>query len=223
MLRKALENDILFEKLSSSEINYVVDSSIEFNFKKQELLCKQGLVSNYVFYVHSGYVKLIVESWGERELIIAIGTPDSFVGLFYLIGRDNYPYSVKALTDVCVSMIPRDVFQEIARKNNEFLYALTSSMGRSVLEMSLKMLALNKKNVRGRVADILIFFAEQIFKSEDFTLPMTRQDIANMTSISVENIVRVLSEFDRDKIIRINNKRIIILNKKALLIISLKG
>lgn len=223
MLKEAIRKEPIFDKLTSEEIDFITDGCVVYKFKKQELVCKQGLFSNYVFYVISGYVKLTVESWSDKELIIAIGTPQSFVGLFYLIGKDNYPYTVKALTEISVYMIPRDRFQNIAKQNAAFLYDLTCSMGGKMLQMSITLLSLNQKNVRGRVADILIYFSEQIFKADEFILPVTRLDIANIANMSVENAVRVLSEFDSDRIIKIDNKKISILNKKQLLTISLKG
>jgi CRP/FNR family transcriptional regulator len=73
------------------------------------------------------------------------------------------------------------------------------------------------------MADALLELADNIYMSDKFTLPISQADLANLVDTSRESISRVLTEFDKDGIIKINGKEIEILNKKSLTLISLKG
>jgi CRP/FNR family transcriptional regulator len=71
------------------------------------------------------------------------------------------------------------------------------------------------KQIRGRIAENLIYLSE-IYCSEKFLLNVSRKEIGEMTAISEENTVRLLSEFSREKVISINGKEIEILDMPLL-------
>lgn len=73
------------------------------------------------------------------------------------------------------------------------------------------------------MADVLLEFSEKIFQSDRFMLPISQSELANLVDTSRESVSRVLSEFDKDGIIKLNGKEIEILNKKSLNLISQNG
>ena len=83
-----------------------------------------------------------------------------------------------------------------------------------------KISSLSRKQLRGRLADALFYFADDIFESSSFELPFSRQELADFTSMSMENVVRILGEFKKEGFIRVNNREIDILDRSALKRIS---
>jgi CRP/FNR family transcriptional regulator len=73
------------------------------------------------------------------------------------------------------------------------------------------------------MADALLDFADKIFKSDSFTLPLSQTEFANLVDTRRESASRVLAEFDKDRIIRMTGRKIEILNKKSLILISQNG
>ena len=100
---------------------------------------------------------------------------------------------------------------------------LCSHGNQRAYDMVTTLLTMNRKHVRGRLAAILLHFADNVFKSTKFELPFTRLDIANLANISNENTVRLLSEFNSDKLIKLNNKKVEILERAKLEEIAMKG
>jgi CRP/FNR family transcriptional regulator len=80
-----------------------------------------------------------------------------------------------------------------------------------------------QKQTRGNIADVILDFSNNIFQSEDFTLPVSQTEIGNLVDTSRESVSRILSEFHNDGIIRLSNKKVEILNKESLLLISHTG
>ena len=68
------------------------------------------------------------------------------------------------------------------------------------------------KKLYGRVADILIYFADIIYGSKEFRMPLTRREMADLTGVARESMQRVLSGFAREGIISINKRREVRLN-----------
>ena len=94
---------------------------------------------------------------------------------------------------------------------------------RNELEVFCRCANRTQKQIRGKIADVLLEFSDKIYNSAIFTLPITQEDLGDLVDSSRESISRVLAEFDKDGIIKIAGKKIEILNKKSLLLISANG
>jgi len=84
-------------------------------------------------------------------------------------------------------------------------------------------LDLRQKNLIGRVAFVLLYFTKEIFKSRIFDLPVSRKEIADYIGMSTANVIRTMSDFKRDGIIKIFGKTIEVVDIDKLEIISKRG
>ncbi len=80
-----------------------------------------------------------------------------------------------------------------------------------------------QKQTRGKLADVLLEFANVIFKNDEFTLNVTQEEIGNLVDASRESVSRVFTEFGKDGIIEMNGKSVKILDKNGLMTISKNG
>ena len=77
--------------------------------------------------------------------------------------------------------------------------------------------------MNGRLAQTLLYIDG--FKTENpniFQL-MSRKDIADFAGISTESAVKLLKSFEKDGLIELNEKDILVVNHKGLLELSKKG
>jgi len=72
------------------------------------------------------------------------------------------------------------------------------------------------KQLRGRIAYLLIFFSKDIYHNTKFELPLTRKEFGELIDMSTENVIRILSEFRKDKLIEIDGSKIEIINFESL-------
>ncbi|HRU69377.1 MAG TPA: helix-turn-helix domain-containing protein, partial [Bacteroidia bacterium] len=86
-----------------------------------------------------------------------------------------------------------------------------------------RMSCLANKQALGRIADILLYLSEKIFNGQLIENIISRKDIAELAGMSTESAVRILSELNRDKIIKIVNKGIEISNLALLKKLSIAG
>jgi CRP/FNR family transcriptional regulator len=84
-------------------------------------------------------------------------------------------------------------------------------------------LEIKRKYLKGRVAHVLLYFSNYIYERDEFELPISRREIAEYIGMTTENVIRTLSEFRKDKIIKIFGKDILIADKKRLESISELG
>jgi len=85
------------------------------------------------------------------------------------------------------------------------------------------MVGLSQKQMHGRIADALIYLSKEIYNSKVVGGEISRQDMADYTSMSKDSAIRILKEFERDEIIILDGKRIEILSDERLQEISQRG
>ena len=74
--------------------------------------------------------------------------------------------------------------------------------------------------MRGKVASALVYLSSDEFKGEDIFQHLTRQDIADFTSVTIESAKKFLKEFEREDIITLDGRHIEIIDKATLMQIS---
>ena len=77
--------------------------------------------------------------------------------------------------------------------------------------------------MHGRIADALIYLTDEIYESVRIGPDISRQDIADYTSMSKDSAIRILKEFERDNIIRLEGKTIEVVDGDRLHSISVNG
>jgi CRP-like cAMP-binding protein len=75
----------------------------------------------------------------------------------------------------------------------------------------------------GRLADALLYFADDIFDKDEYEMILSRQELGEFTSMAKECVVRILKEFEDSGVIYSDSSKIKILDKAKLVQISEKG
>jgi CRP/FNR family transcriptional regulator, polysaccharide utilization system transcription regulator len=82
---------------------------------------------------------------------------------------------------------------------------------------------MSQKQLPGRLAEILLCMSREVFKSNQFELPLNNNELSDFISTSRESVSRILSDFSKEGIISMNKKELTILKKDILEKISIKG
>lgn len=210
------------ESLADNEIEQLSCSNAAVNYRKGNAILTQGAFSTNVVYLRSGIVKVHISGPYHEQIVRIIKAP-RYLGLPTTIGDKINQYSATAVSDVEVCYIDISAFRLLLRQNETFAYEIILDLCKDELESIRRCANRTQKQTRGNIADVLIEFAEQIYASDVFTLPVSQADIANLVDTSRESVSRTLSEFHRDGIIRLTGRKLEILNKKSLVLISEKG
>ncbi len=214
---------IVYDSLSEQDVLSVCGDKREISFRKGELIIEEGSEIKEFIYLKSGLVKIFRKVSNNKEQIVNIATPMEFVSLLSVFSETHYRFSISALDDTTVCIIDLALIKGFVKANGNFALCLMEKMSKNADKIILQNLSLNMKNLRGRIAYILLIFANEIYKSNSFDLPISRKEVAQLIDMTTENVIRILSEFRRDNIIRINGKNIEIVNYKVLEQISFHG
>ncbi len=215
--------DIVFSYLDEGSIEELCLHKEEQFFRKGEVINHEGeKISNFK-YLKSGLVKLYRRTPSGEEQIITITRPFEFVSNMSIFSEERYQYSVSALEDSEVCVVQLDFIKELFLRNGAFAMGLLSRISTINDKIIRQTLDIRQKNLVGRVAFVLLYFTNEIFNSRVFDLPVSRKEIADYIGMSTANVIRTLSEFRKEEIIRVFGKTIEVVDINKLEIISKRG
>lgn len=209
-------------KLTPQETEKLSGNCLTVKFKKGDSIIKQGTYSTNVVYLRRGHVKIHMEGPYRVQVVRIVRSP-SYLGLPTTFGDKVNHYSVSAIGECEVCFIDITTFRNLLKINSDFSIQILIELCKGELELYNKCVNRTQKQIRGKLADMLIDFTDNIFKSESFNLNITQEDIGNLVDASRESVSRVMTEFAKDGIIEMNGKSITILNRKMLNNISKNG
>ncbi|MEN8156035.1 MAG: Crp/Fnr family transcriptional regulator [Bacteroidota bacterium] len=212
--------ELFFGNLERKYADVICSGKVEKEFSKGETIIREDThISDFV-YLKSGLVKLYKRGDDRTEQIISIAKPFDYVSLLSVFSTNLYNYSVTALEDSVTCNLKMDVIRSIVKENGPLALSLLQKMSRVADAIILDSLRIRKKHLRGRVAFLLIRFATEVYFSNEFELPLSRKEMAEYVGMTTENVIRSLSEFRKDGILKIYGKTIQIVNMKTLKSIS---
>jgi len=215
--------DIVFAYLDEPTIQELCDHKKEQPFRKGEIINHEGEKITSFKYLKSGLVKLYRRTPSGDEQVISITRPFEFVSNMNIFSEDRYHYSVSAVEDSVVCTINLDFIKDLFLKNGGFAMGLMTKISKINDKIITQTLDLRQKNLIGRVAFILLYFAKEIYSSRVFDLPVSRKEIADYIGMSTANVIRTMSDFKREGIIKVFGKTIEIVDIIKLENISKRG
>lgn len=204
-----------FNNLSDEELELINANRVELAYKKGEIVSKQGSFATNILHVSEGFAKIYIEH-NDKNLILKVVSTKDLVGLPSIFNDNVFHYSVAALTDTMICSINTSIIINLIRENHKFAENIISLLNKNTVQYFERFISLTQKQSHGRIADAILHLADDVFNSEEFELPITRKDLAELTGMSTENVIRILKELNNDRIVSIDNKRIKILSPQIL-------
>ena len=207
---------ILFDSLSTEDIKLIDSVKSEKIFKKGQIVCNEGDEIHEFYHLKHGLVKIYTSDRSGREHIVSIAKPFDFIGFFTSFSESHYQYSIAAIEDSCFCIFDLEAIKNLIKTNSKFAYSLIENMSKVSDHIIRTKIELDSKMLKGRIAYIILYFAEFVYKNHIFEFPLSRKEIADLISMTTENVIRTLSEFRKDHIIEIEGKQIKIINMEML-------
>lgn len=210
------------KKLDLGELKNLGNNCNDATFKKGDRILVQNTRSQNIIFIKEGLVKVHTKG-PVKEQILKISKGPSYLGIPTAIGARINEYSATALSHTNVCFIEYSTFREIIKNNGPFAYEIITELCEHEIQSYKKYVNQVQKQSPGKIAEALLFFSEKIFENNQFDIPLTRNELGDMTCTSRETISRVLSDFSKNDILEINKSSVTILNKELLEKISKTG
>jgi CRP/FNR family transcriptional regulator, polysaccharide utilization system transcription regulator len=226
-MNKGLQQDrvlVPFEQsLTEQEKEEIRRNSNSVIYNKKEIIFRQNTRTSHIMFLNSGMVKIFKEGRNNKYIILKVAVPNDFLGLLSIYGRDTHQYSASAVQPAEVTFIDINTFNKILFSNGDFTDKIIKKICNDGLFIFERLMSQSHKQLPGRIADVILYFSEKIYKSEEFEFPFTRRELAELAGTTKESFIRTLAEFKNDKIIDLDGSIVKINSLKIIKTLSQLG
>jgi len=212
-----------FQLLSPEEADLVRASKTQVLFRKGDNLTKQGAFASYALFVIKGLAKQYIEGDGTKNLNLRIIQPGEFVGLSAVFNKNTFNYSSVAITDCQVFLVEKDAITTLVQQNGQFGFNMIKRYFGQNANLFDTLRTVMYKQMNGRMAETLLYIDSLKFQYPDIFQLLSRKDMADFAGISTESAVKLLKNFEKDGLIELQEKDILLMNYTELQEISKKG
>ncbi len=210
----------LFCQQSNDKIVGVEDEKICTSYKKGEYVFRQGEPPLGVFCLNRGKVKIVKQEKDGSEKIVRLVRPGDPMGYRSILSEEEYSSSAIAIEESGVCFIPKNLFLSVLQKDTELTQEMIKLLAQNLRMAESQVSHIASKSTMERTAEALLFIKETYGYEPDgktINASLSRSDIAHIVGTNTETVVRQISEFKKEGVISVENKKIIVQDLPRLL------
>ncbi len=216
----------LFSSLSSFDWEAIAEMLSGHCYPKDSYVCFEGDPPDALFIVWIGQIKLLRHSEQGRDVVLDVIGPGHMFGEMAVLDGAPYDTTAQCLEDTAVVTMARRDFFELVQRHHALSMAVISELSRRLRNTTDLVRSLAVDRVEQRIARVLLKLANATGRvtPEGLTIdiPLTRQDVADMTGTTVESAIRVMSNLRRQGLITTLRGRVVLTNVAELRLVAEK-
>jgi CRP-like cAMP-binding protein len=173
-----------------------------------------------VFFVESGFVKLLRRSVDGKEVLIAIVPPGQIFGEQALYLGGSRAVTAEVMQEGVIYEIPRDAFLRFCDSRPEMWSQLTELLVQRQRELEQKIALLCLHDVEYRIlyylAGLAGTFGVTAVNGQEYSLPLSQSELASLIGATRETTSTTLNALARRGLLRLGRRLLIVQSADAL-------
>ncbi|MCC6158625.1 MAG: Crp/Fnr family transcriptional regulator [Deltaproteobacteria bacterium] len=215
-----VHNNPLFKGLFDSDPGELDRVAQSLFIKKRQVAYRPGDLSDSIYVLKSGRVKICKITEDGREIILNMLKPGDIFGEMAFLEDGPRDSFAEALDDTNVVLFKKADLLQLIKRRPAITYRLAKVVGERRREAEKAMENFLYKGVRERLANLLLRLGEDYgikdSRGKLLRIKITHQDLANLIGSSRETVSLTLGDFRREGYIDINERKIIIKDERGL-------
>jgi len=218
------KTESIVSTLPEQDYKLLMSNQQEHNYKKGDMLFREGSYAGGIFYIQKGRIKKFKTDEEKREHIIYVANKGELIGYHAILADGRYSDSASALEDSVVSLISKDDFLLALQQSSVLIQRLLKTLAHEFSVLTNNLSLFSQKTARERLALHLVVIREKY--KENFKpgmlveIDLSRDDLAHIVGTARENVVRILSDFKQEGIVETRGRKIIVLDVNKLISIA---
>lgn len=218
------KSESILSNLPAKDFALLTAHQVELVYRKGEIIFREGAYPSGIFYIANGKAKKYKLDSEGNEQIIYVANTGELIGYHAILAEDRYPDSAAALEESTITFIHKDDFLIVLGQSDSLSKRLLKTLSHEFAVLINGLTLFGQRSVRERLALQLIVLREKYkinFESGmSVEINMSRDDLASLVGTVRENVVRILTEFKLEGILKTKGRKIIVLNVNKLIEIA---
>jgi CRP-like cAMP-binding protein len=216
----------IWRLLSEKERDLLRSNSRMRFYKRNQLIYSEGEFPQEMMCLLKGKVKIFKAGFEGRSQIMRMIKPIQYFGYRAFFAREKYLTNAAAFEPSQICFIPMNIVCDIVKDNTQLAMFFIRQLSTDLGIADKRTVGLTQKHLRGRLAEALIFLLDSYGLEEDsstLNIYLSREDLANLSNMTVANAIRTLSNFIAEHTVATDGRKIRILDRNNLERISRLG
>jgi CRP-like cAMP-binding protein len=180
-------------------------------YRPSEIIFSEGDVPKYYYQIITGNVKLNNYNDDGKEIIQTLLEEGQSIGESLLFMDKLYPMNAVALTECNIIRLPKSVFLDLMKLYPDLCLNMNKILSQRLYFKIIMTQNLSSQNPTAKLKGLMDYLKS--FQKEQspysFRIPLTRQQMASLTGLCVETAIRTIKMMERNKMVRIENRKIL--------------
>jgi len=213
-----------FRKLARPQIREILDAAQALRFDAGMPVFSEGMPVDRFFLLLDGHIRVIRTTAGGEQIIALHIAPGQLFGIGAALGHKAYPATAMTADDCVVLAWPNRLWAEFTARHDGFATETYKVVGARVGEMNNRIVEMATQQVEQRIANAVLRLVTQMGRKVEggieIGIPITRQNISEMTGTTLHTVSRLLSAWERDGIVMSERRKITVTAPHRLVLLS---
>ncbi len=180
------------------------------NYDKEEYIFQEGQHAHFYHQIVEGRVRMMNESDEGKEFIQGIFTAGQSFGEPPIFDGSEYPASAKTDSSAIIIRLHVSTFMQMLKDNFDIHLSITSLLAHRLINKANNLKEISCHTPEHRILSILDTYKKdnQVLNGAKTKIDFTRQEIANMSGLRVETVIRAMRNLHDRKIISIERGKV---------------
>lgn len=180
------------------------------NYKAGDIIFREEEFPLYYYQIKTGKIKLNNYTEDGKEFIQNIFSDGHSFGESLLFVDRPYPMNAVAMEDSDIFRMPKQNFLDLIRDNPEISLNIYQCLAERMYYKYIMFYNLSFQNPVSKLK-LLMDYLKSYHEDKvpySFQIPLTRQQLASLTGLCVETVIRTIKQMEKEKIVKIEKRKI---------------
>ncbi|MTI40447.1 Crp/Fnr family transcriptional regulator [Fulvivirga lutimaris] len=181
------------------------------NLSKDTIIFNQGKPAYYYFQVLEGEVKMAHYNEDGQEFIQGIFNNGMSFGEPALFGEFTYPCSAVTIKDTSIAKMRSEDFFKLLENNFEIHKKFNNILSKRLRYKGIILNEISSYPAAHRIQTVLKYLRHKYGQEQEpFEVPFTRQQIADMTGLRVETVIKTIKQLSQKDELNIHDHKVVL-------------
>ena len=179
-------------------------------FDADDVIFSEGETPSYYYYIKEGKIKLNNYSENGKEFIQGIISKEKGFGESFLFTGKNYPVNAVTIEESEILRLPKQNYINFLQSKPDNIWSLLGCFSEHLHYKFLMMQSMAFQSPSHKIITLLDYLKDSYGDKDPFSMPvlLTRQQLASLTGLSVETVIRVIKLMEKNQTLQIRNRKI---------------
>jgi len=179
-------------------------------YEKDELIIEKNSTSKFFFQIKSGAVKMYNLSEDGKEFVLGYFNDSQSFAEPPLFGDFEYPANAIASEEATIYKLNKKAFLELLKNNFELHLKLNKVLCNRIKYKSMIMSEISVHSPEHQILSLLNYLKKDANTNSKYEVQLTRQQLADLTGLRVETVIRTIKVLSKKKKLEIINRKVFI-------------